>query len=151
MSKAKDKRQNAVLDVIKKFNIGTQEDLTDKLIEAGYKATQATVSRDIKDLGLIKISVDGKTYRYSAPQTKSAPEEKIKKLFKEAVLSVTPSLNLVVIKTLAGSANTAAYFVDTLINPYVLGTIAGDDTIIIAMEGIEHTQEFTDTLNGYLI
>ena len=150
MSAAREKRQIAILELIKNNSINTQEELTAYLNRAGYKATQATVSRDIKDLGLVKTTFDGKNYRYSAVSDENKPEEKILNLFKSSVISIVPSFNLVVIKTLSGSANTAALFVDSLKEPFVLGTVAGDDTILIVVSELEKSVGFAQKLNDFI-
>lgn len=120
-----------ILDLIAKHEIDKQETLVELLIAEGVKATQATVSRDIKDLGLIKAPGVNKKYKYvyHAPKD-DAGDYKLFNLFKSAVLSIVAAENIIVIKTLPGSANSAASLIDKMDFPEVLGVVAGDDTLI---------------------
>jgi transcriptional regulator of arginine metabolism len=121
-----------VLDLISKHEIDKQETLVDMLATEGYKVTQATVSRDIKELGLVKALGENKKYKYvchSVPKYENG-EHKLYSLFKSAVTSIASAENIVVVKTLPGSANTAAALIDKMNYPEVLGVVAGDDTII---------------------
>ena len=125
------RRQNAILEIINEVEIERQEELVAILIERGFDATQATISRDIKQLGLVKMHGEKKKIKYT--QVKYATDgisAKFGNLFKESVLSIQTAGNIVVIKTVTGSANSAAAFLDKQDFETILGSIAGDDCII---------------------
>ena len=125
-------RQKVVLDLINEFEIDTQEELTAKLNERGIEVTQATISRDINELNLIKIAGKAKKYKYAQIDIKNAAlSEKIVSLFREIVVSITCVNNLIVVKTLSGNAQAAGMVIDKMNIPQVLGSIAGDDTLLI--------------------
>ena len=142
-------RQQAILDIISRQEVSTQSELTNLLREEGYDATQATVSRDINELGLIKTSGSLKKFRYTV---KKQDEQiiKISKIFKESVVSIDIAMNLLVLKTFAGSANAAAAMIDKLGIPQIVGTIAGDDTILVITKSPEDVQKVTKILKEYL-
>ncbi len=123
-------------------NIETQEELAGVLREHGYSVTQATVSRDIKELRLIKVLTPEGRYRYATVEKAEADmQERFIRMFGNCVLSVTAAGNLIVIKTITGSASAAAEAVDSLKWPDILGTIAGDNTIFIAVRDGRQVQE----------
>ena len=125
-------RQVAILDIIEKKDVETQEDLANELRERGIKVTQATVSRDIKELRLVKILTPAGVYKYAtADKAENGLAERFIRMLSESVLSVASSNNLVVVKTLSGSANVAAEALDSLHWPEILGTLAGDNTILL--------------------
>ncbi|MBR1970977.1 MAG: arginine repressor [Clostridia bacterium] len=125
-------RQSKILEIISANAIDTQEELVLRLKLEGYSVTQATISRDIKELGLTKVlSEDGK-YRYVQVDGKEQKiSGKIVNMFRESVISVLSAGNLIVIKTFAGSANAAAILIDKLAMDEILGCIAGDDTLLV--------------------
>ncbi len=130
----KEKRHGAILDIIETADIETQEDLARELLQRGFKVTQATISRDIKELHLIKAQAENGAYRYAVNEAGALPNtEKLLRVFKETVLSVQSAGNLVVVGTLTGSANAAAEVLDNMALEGVVGTIAGDNTIFIAV------------------
>jgi transcriptional regulator of arginine metabolism len=130
----KAKRHDMISKLIASENIETQEELAGKLREHGFSVTQATVSRDIKELRLIKVLTPEGRYRYATVEKAEADlQERFIRMFSNCVLSVTSAGNMIVIKTIAGSANAAAEAVDTLKWPDILGSIAGDNTIFIAV------------------
>lgn len=124
------KRQSQILQIISNNDIKTQEQLTEALKASGYDTTQATVSRDIKELGLIKISSRDGGYKYAA-KSSSSVEQKHIEVFSEAVISIVYALHTVVIKTYAGMAQAVCASCDMLVGNKILGSIAGDDTILI--------------------
>ncbi len=140
-------RQKAISNLIAKTDIETQEDLRNALMEMGIDVTQATVSRDIKEMNLTKVQTDKKKYKYVSLDQ---PASRFVNLFKEAVTSIVSAENLVVVKTLTGSANGAASLIDSLNLSVVLGSIAGDDTILIVTKSIADAEELSDILHGYL-
>ncbi|MBO4539597.1 MAG: arginine repressor [Clostridia bacterium] len=142
-------RQQAILDIITRYEVSTQGELTDLLKKEGYDATQATVSRDINELGLIKTNGSIKKFRYTL---KKHDEQIIKmsKIFKESVVSFDTAMNLLVLHTFSGSANAATAMIDKLSIPQIVGTIAGDDTILVITRSVEDVQKVTKILKEYL-
>ena len=131
-------RQVAILDIIEKNEIETQEELADALRQRGIKVTQATVSRDIKELRLLKVLTPMGTYKYAtADKAENGLSERFIRMLAESLLSVAASNNLIVVKTLNGSANVAAEALDSLHWPEILGTIAGDNTIFMVVRSLE--------------
>ena len=145
-------RQAKILDLIQKDIIDTQEELAELLRAEGYAVTQATVSRDIKELNIIKtLSEDGKRYRYAASRPRElSTQNKFISIFRNVVLSIEAAGNLVIIKTETGSANAAAELVDRLDYDEVMGVIAGDNTIFIAVDNIYHVEDVVDRLRAFL-
>ena len=145
------KRQQCIIDLIEENDIETQDELVTLLTERGFCATQATVSRDIKELGLIKILGADKKYKYV--KAEAAPHKisvKFGNIFKECVLSIQYANNLVVIKTVAGGANSACAFIDPLNLTQIIGTLAGDDTIFAVVSQDADVKETVDLLKSYL-
>lgn len=132
----KSNRQNLILSLISKQEIETQNQLLEALQSCGVKTTQATLSRDIKELHLIKtLSADGK-YRYATPASEEQPryDDRLRKIFRESVTSYAAAQNLVVLKTLPGLASGAASALDGMDYPDLVGTLAGDDTVLLVMQ-----------------
>ena len=129
-----DNRRLRILELIKKYNIGRQEELVDLLNSEGYNVTQATVSRDINELKLKKIKENG-SFRYvQSTRDYASGEEKVSTIFRQTVHSIVSSGNLIVIKTLAGSANAVCAIIDGFEIEGVLGSVAGDDCIFVAAD-----------------
>ncbi len=126
-------RQTKILELIKTNNIETQTDLLNKLREEGFHVTQATVSRDIKDMRLVKVLGSDGTYKYAAKSISEDENQSHAYLFSTAVVSVEYTHTLVVIKTRSGMAQAVCAALDALSHAGVLGTIAGDDTIFVAV------------------
>ena len=129
-------RHAKIIELINEYAIETQEELTDHLRAVGYSTTQATVSRDIKELHLTKtLSPSGK-YRYSAPAADEFPgyDERLKKIFRECVTSYAEAQNIIVIKTLPGLASAACAALDSMHIETLVGTLAGDDTAFLLMK-----------------
>ncbi len=128
----KSTRHTAIAEIIESRNIETQEELAEALRERGILVTQATVSRDIKELHLIKVLSETGGYKYATlDKAEKGLNERFIRMFNESVLSAVHANNLVVIKTLAGSAHVAAEAVDSMKWPEIVGTIAGDNTILV--------------------
>ena len=143
----KSMRHTAILRIISEQEIETQDDLIAKLKENGFDVTQATVSRDIKQLGLVKTTDGEGTYRYSAPHpSSSGSDSKFKNILSEAIISSESAENMVVVKTYSGMANAAAAAIDALASDRILGSIAGDDTILIVTKNDETAEEFSEIL-----
>lgn len=136
-------RHTRILQIISENEIETQDELIEKLRENGFAVTQATVSRDIKQLGLVKTSsADGK-YRYSAPRRESTgSESKFRNILRETAISVASAGNIIVIKTYSGMANAAAAAIDSLASERIVGSLAGDDTIFIVAGSEDSAAEF---------
>lgn len=129
-------RQNVILQIISECEIETQAQLLEELEKRGIYSTQATLSRDIKDLQLIKQPVTSGRYCYvfSSHSKSQSPHDKLKKIFKESVISVDIAQNIIVIKTLPGLASAACSALDGMNIDNLVGTIAGDDTAFLAMK-----------------
>ena len=139
----KNQRQEYLLQIIAEETVETQEQLLERLQERGIRSTQATISRDIKELHLIKEPVGQGRYRYavSAHRTKLNFADRLRTIFREGVLSVDYAQNLVVIKTMPGLANGAAAAIDKLNIPEMLGTLAGDDTCFVVLKDTQAAAE----------
>ena len=136
----KSERHNKILELIQLKEICTQEELADALNDAGYNVTQATVSRDIRELNLTKISIDGKRQKYVALQT-TPPQlnDKYIRVLREGFVSMDMAQNILVIKTVAGMAMAVAAALDALSWNEIVGSIAGDDTIMCAVRTVDDT------------
>ena len=139
-------RQGKILELIEGKDIETQEELVKELQNSGFEVTQATVSRDIKELGLIKISADGKRQKYTKERTDNTVISKFTDMFRHSVVTIDYALNIVVIKTLSGSANVAGTMVDRLKNSSVLGCVAGDDTVFAVLRDERAAEDLTQKL-----
>lgn len=137
------KRHNEIVELIKIREVGTQEELLELLKEKGYDVTQATISRDIRELNLTKINVNGRQ-KYVIIQKDDGVGDKYVRVLKEGFLSMMPSGNLIVLKTVVGMAMAVATAIDALEINEIIGCIAGDDTIFIAVSENSHT---TDVMN----
>ncbi len=147
----KTNRQKKILQIIESRPISTQKDLAQALIDDGLQVTQATVSRDIKELNLIKISIGDNIYRYAAPQEAVAvSEKKFEFVLKEFVLGVDYSENIVVVKTAPANANVVAYALDNFIWKEVIGTVAGDDTILLVVKPKEAAPQIVKRVRKYI-
>ena len=123
-------------------NIETQEELAGILREHGFSVTQATVSRDIKELRLVKVLTSEGRYRYATVEKAEADmQERFIQMFTNCVLSVNSAGNLIVLKTLTGSASAAAEAIDGFQWPEIIGTIAGDNTILVIIKNIEDVDD----------
>lgn len=144
-------RQLKLIEIINKNEIETQETLAEALRNEGYLVTQATVSRDIKDLGLIKVMTPNKTYKYAQPaSTEQKSSGKMLNLFRECVISIDYAGHLIVIKTVSGGANSAATLVDKLNFPEVMGCVAGDDTILVVIKDQQKIVPIVEKLKSLL-
>ena len=143
----KSQRQQRILELISKYEIETQEDMMTRLLAEGFKVTQATVSRDLKELRLTKVQTARGTYRYSLGQMRQANGSvKLNNAMVDSITEVKYSLNNVVIKTYPGLAGAVAFAVDTLNMTSILGCVAGDDTVIIVTDSVESSAELSEKL-----
>lgn len=122
-------RQKAILELIEEQPISTQDDLIKGLLDKGYEVTQATISRDIKDLGLVKRRKNGKSIYVAGEQKENKIASKYNTIFTQAAVSADYAMNTCVIKTHVGMANAACTALDALMHEEIVGTLAGDDTI----------------------
>ncbi len=130
----KSDRQDEIIRIIDAEEIETQEELAAQLRKKGYKVTQATVSRDIKELRLIKIAGQHSAYRYARPgRHEKAVSDRMIRLLSDSAVSIDYAGQMIVVKTLSGSANAAAEAIDNMNWNEVLGTIAGDNTVFLAV------------------
>jgi transcriptional regulator of arginine metabolism len=128
----KGQRQRKIRELIGSREIETQEELVDALSEAGMQVTQATVSRDIKELQLIKVPLEDGRYKYSMPQDQRYnPAHKLKRALLDHFVGTDAAENLVVLKCLPGTANTIASLIDGMDWPEIIGSISGDDTTLL--------------------
>lgn len=140
-------RQVAILDIIEKQEIETQEELASALNARGIRVTQATVSRDIKELRLLKVLTPSGKYKYATgDQADNNLTDRFIRMLAESLLSVSSANNLIVVKTLSGSANVAAEALDSIHWPEVLGTLAGDNTVLLIIRSNEETITVTSRI-----
>ena len=146
---ARSVRQSKILELISTREIETQDELVALLREAKFDITQATISRDIKDLGLIKIlSADSGKYKYAIVENgEQAVSNKYISIFKEAVISIRPAQNLVVLKTIKTMAGAICGLIDKLNLDGVLGAVAGDDTVMIIFPTSLNAEESAKSIN----
>ncbi len=145
----KNDRQAKILEIIEQEAIDTQEQLQQRLQELGITCTQATISRDIKQLHLIKEPVGQGRYRYtvSSQRTRLNVADKLRTIFRESIVSIDHAQNIVVIKTMAGLANAAAAAVDGMNVSYMVGSLAGDDTALLVMRDAESARNFCEEVH----
>ena len=145
------KRQEKILEIISKYSVETQEELIDRLFESGYEVTQATVSRDIRELKLTKVSTGHGGYRYMIPpQTESRTSMKFTSTILDAVIMVDYALHTVVIKTVPSLANPVAASIDSMHSPEILGCVAGDDTVIVVTRDIDAAKEIAERIKAMI-
>ena len=132
-------RQNVILEIINSKNIETQNQLMEELSARGIKSTQATLSRDIKDMRLVKQLGDNGIYRYCQPARNdiSGSDSRLSKILRESIVSYDIAMNIIVIKTLPGLASAACSSIDSMHIEGLVGTLAGDDTAFLAMKSEE--------------
>ena len=147
----KNDRKSVILELINKFEIGTQEELTDKLNELGFNVSQATVSRDINQLNLIKVDGTQKKSKYAqTPTIDRDISPKIIELFRHVTQFIDIANNLVIVKTLAGNANSAGMAIDQMHLPQIVGSVAGDDTMLIITKTVADAEIVVKSLRMIL-
>ena len=145
-------RQAVIREIISSQVIETQNQLMDALAECGVRSTQATVSRDIREMRLVKdMGPDGR-YRYKLPEKDTTPEfdVKLRKIFRESITSYEVAQNIVVLKTLPGLASAACSALDSMKLPHLVGSLAGDDTAFLAMSDMGSATEFCKLIEEML-
>ncbi len=145
-------RQEKIVEIISKRNIETQNQLMTALLAEGIKSTQATLSRDIRDLHLVKELTGDGTYRYvlGARDGVSDFDQRLKKIFRESVVDYAVAQNIIVIKTLPGLANAACSALDNMEIYNLVGSIAGDDTAFLAMKDNASAEHFCREIESLL-
>lgn len=145
-------RQHKILELINTYEIGTQDDLVTILRNNGYNVTQATVSRDIKELQLVKVLSSKGKYKYVSNQSKDLPaSDRFSKIFRETITSFNSSGNIVVVKTLSGCGSAAGEAMDNGGIDHIIGSVAGDNTIFLLIDSEENVpyvlEQFKEMLN----
>jgi transcriptional regulator of arginine metabolism len=137
-----------IMELISSRPIETQEELATLLSQSGFEVTQATVSRDVKELRLVKVPLGENRYGYALPpdMPKGSIDPRLRRIFRESVISMDYSENLIVIKTLPGSAQGVAYAVDNMDWEEILGSLAGDDTILVIAK---HKDQVTKVMERF--
>lgn len=146
-------RQEKILELIAKYEVETQDELMELLYGEGYVVTQATVSRDIRDLDLIKVALPGGSYKYVAsgvPKRVKTQAGPLSQAVADTVISVTCAQNIVVLKTAAGMAQAVAIVIDRMPDSEIIGSVAGDDTIIVVVSNSETAVEVAAKLKKLL-
>ena len=148
----KSKRQEKILQLIHDHDIETQEQLLSELREAGFQTTQATISRDIKQLRIIKELGSTGAYRYSvsAKPVEHTFSAKLNIIFKQCLTSVEHAQNILVIKTMPGLASAACSALDKMNIPEIVGTLAGDDTVLLVFHDSSHAVDFCEQVRQML-
>jgi len=132
-------RQSKILELVEKESLETQEELSRRLKENGFETTQATISRDIKELRLVKVLTADGRYKYAlaTSDVDAGMMNRVRSIFRESVTGIDSAMNIVVIKTLPGLGSAAGYAMDALRMKSVVGTIAGDDTVFVVMRDMD--------------
>lgn len=140
-------RHGKIIELIQKYDVETQEELAARLREAGFAVTQATVSRDIRELKLSKVSGAGDRQKYVVlKQDESHMEDKYIRVLRDGFVSMDMAQNILVMKTVSGMAMASAAALDALRFPEIVGCIAGDDTIFLAVRTVEETRALMEKL-----
>lgn len=138
-------RQTKILELISKKEIETQEELADGLKAMGIDVTQATISRDIKELRLVKVMSKNGKYKYATiGQSQEGITDRLYKIFENSVVSIDNAMNIIVLKTIPGAAQICASAIDYMGVDEIVGTLAGDDTVFVAirsLESVDHVLE----------
>ena len=145
----KSSRQDEILRIIREKDVETQEELAEELRKNGYKVTQATVSRDIRELRLLKVAANGGGFKYARPERhETAVSDRLTRILNDSLVNVDFSGNMIVVKTLSGSANVAAEALDNLGWAEILGTIAGDNTIFVVVRDETEAADISERIRN---
>ena len=144
-------RHSKIVELIGKYEIETQEELAERLNQEGYKVTQATVSRDIRELKLTKVQSDSGRQRYMVMQNQTAFSDKYIRILKDGYVSMDMAQNILVIKTVSGMAMAVAAALDEIHFHEIVGCIAGDDTIMCAVRSVDDTILLMDKLKKLIL
>lgn len=148
----KNSRQEAILSIIENERIDTQDELQQRLAQSGFNATQSTVSRDLKQLRIHKVLDSDGNYRYASPEKIVGAglhysDDYYRDLFRRAVKKIDSAYNDVVIKCYSGMASSVGVVIDGLFEDYIVGSLAGEDTVLIITKDISTAEELTQKLN----
>ncbi len=147
----KSERQSKILEIISNNVVSTQEDLVKRLNKQGYNVTQATMSRDLQELRITKMMLNDGTYKYA---TAKIPEisinEKMRAVFSQCLMSVDYANNIVVVKTFAGAAQAVAAALDSFVWDEIMGSIAGDDTIMVVVRNEKSAKQLAIKLSRFI-
>lgn len=148
----KAERQKKILEIINKHAVETQEELADRLQKDGIKITQATISRDIKELRLVKVATGDDRYRYAVQGDKiyAGDQTKTRRIFKDSVVALDYSENLIVVKTTPGAAQSVALVIDYEGFREIIGTVAGDDTVMVVVKPKSAVKKIIGKFASYL-
>jgi transcriptional regulator of arginine metabolism len=150
---SKDQRQRRIQDIIARENVATQMDLVERLRQEGITVTQATVSRDINELRLVRVPIGMGRHRYSLAQagTHSNVERELERLFQNFVTDIDRGENILVIRTADGHATGVAFALDRLRRDDIVGTIAGEDTIFVVTRTVAEGEALVEEFNVLLV
>ncbi len=138
-------RQTKILELISKKEVETQEELADGLKAMGIDVTQATISRDIKELRLVKVMSKNGKYKYATiGQSQEGITDRLYKIFENSVVSIDNAMNIIVLKTIPGAAQICASAIDYMGVDDIVGTLAGDDTVFVAIRSLEQVDYVLD-------
>lgn len=146
----KNRRQRRILEIVANEEIGTQKELAERLLHEGFETTQATISRDIKDLMLVKVPVDDDRYKYAIRRETMVTDAKLRMVLWEFLNSYDYSENILVLNTAPGNANTVASAIDHAGWKEIIGTIAGDDTIFLVIKPKEAVTDVIARIESYI-
>ena len=145
----KNRRQRRILEIVSNETIGTQKELAERLQQEGFETTQATISRDIKELLLVKVNIGGDRYKYVIAQETPVTDAKLRMVLREFIISYDFSENLLILNTAPGNANTVASAIDRARWPQVIGTLAGDDTVMLVIKPKEAVKDVVEKIDDY--
>ena len=145
----KNRRQRRILEIVSNETIGTQKELAERLQQEGFETTQATISRDIKELLLVKVNIGGDCYKYVIAQETPVTDAKLRMVLREFIISYDFSENLLILNTAPGNANTVASAIDRARWPQVIGTLAGDDTVMLVIKPKEAVKDVVEKIEDY--
>ena len=144
-------RQRKIIELINKYDIDTQQELAQRLMDEGFEVTQATVSRDIRELNLTKIAVDGNKQKYDIPaSTMTSLSAEYMGVLKDGIVSIEDAGNIIVIKTISGMAMAVGAALDAVNHEEIIGTIAGDDTLMCVVKNANNCQSVKEYLEDLI-
>lgn len=147
----KSERQEKILELIKEKNVSTQSGMTELLNDAGFDVTQATVSRDLQELRVMKVLLPDGTYKYAPSKEKDISlGDKLENILQHCLVGADYAQNIVVLKTMSGAAQAVGYALDSFVWEEMLGTICGDDTIMVVVRNEKGAKQFCNKLSKYI-
>ena len=145
----KNRRQRRILEIVSNETIGTQKELAERLQQEGFETTQATISRDIKELLLVKVNIGGDRYKYVIAQDTPVTDAKLRMVLREFIISYDYRENILILNTAPGNANTVASAIDRAGWQQVIGSLAGDDTVMLVIKPKEAIGEVVEKIEEY--